>query len=180
MRSKHRLLQRNWDGTPREEGGESGRSWSSWGQAEGTTGFGKKEVPLPGLCLFLHQPKLLLSASSQKKGTEVYWMTTVCQDWLPTVDIILFTSLNLHYKVIIIIVNFKMRKVRFLKIFQVIKLASGRSCILIRFCHLQSSVILRLYNTVASKSSEAECFQRNLFNRIMLRDEWLLEPVSNW
>lgn len=79
--------------------GGPGAAVSKWGQAERILGFGEKGVFFPGLCLFLHEPKLLLSAFSQKEGKG--GLLSVCQDCLPTLEY--FTLLNLHYKVIIII-----------------------------------------------------------------------------
>lgn len=77
--------------------GDPGAAVTKWGQAERILGFGEKGVFFPGLCLILQEPKLLLSAFSQKEGKR--GLLSVCQDCLPTLDY--FTLLNLHYKVII-------------------------------------------------------------------------------
>ena len=61
--------------------GHQGPAVTKWGQTEGRFGFDKKVVP--SLCLSAHESKLPPRACGQK-GTEVYQMITVYQNWLCT------------------------------------------------------------------------------------------------
>lgn len=155
--------------------GHQGPAVTKWGQTEGRLGLTRKWYPL--YAFLPMNPNCPPGHAVKRELRFIKWLLCTRTGYV----------LRKHHFILTFIISsassavFLDEKSKVSQHTKVIKLASGRSCILIRVCP-PAKFSQRLWTVQLPQNPQSlentKCFQSNVLNLITLRYEWFMEPTS--